>query len=118
MRLTISRTSISMTRKSDQDAAAACPCTRACPVQKARICSRSYLSDITGTVVLSRAACRGARTVGRRIDHGVARPVHHAEMHARKVLTDNAEGEQLGAGEDHDHRCQKRKTRHWVAFQE
>ena len=49
---------------------------------------------------------------------GVARPVHHAEVHAGEVFADDSEGEELGSGEDGDRRGQKRKPGHRAAFDE
>ena len=50
--------------------------------------------------------------------HGVRRPVHDAHVHARDVLPDDAEREQLRAGEDRDHRGKEGKPRNRVAHDE
>ena len=48
----------------------------------------------------------------------VGRPIHHAQVHAREVLADDPEREELRAREDRDHRREKREARHAAAANE
>ena len=43
--------------------------------------------------------------------NGVRRPLHHPEVHAREILADDADREQLRAGEERNERREKRKSR-------